>query len=113
MDLSNAKIIRIDRLSGVDGNGTPTFATGAPIAVKCIVDDPRFHHMQKLGAAIKDVAGILYVMSDQLGTNTFASGDRVLIQMNDEEAQTLYELQQLSHRVKDALTHYEAALKAI
>jgi hypothetical protein len=121
VNLWNAKLQRIDHASAVDKRGSVTYSDGDAIEVQCVIDEPSMAQRATLGAEIKDLAQVLYVVAKNLPAGqTLASGDRVLVQPWNRSTDSafgnatlwLVRAARAMPGLDADLTHYQCALAA-
>src|SRR6266487_1870624 len=100
MNLSNAKLLRVD-VPSVGGGGGITFANGAAIEVDCVIDAVKSGQRFTLGAVISEATAVMYLMREEIPAGTaIEKGYRVLAQLDGEPQQT-YLVEWKNPRIKD------------
>jgi hypothetical protein len=111
----NATLLRVDSPGVPTGGGDVPYVTGPAISVECCLDQPTSSQKFTLGAVIADAEAVLYVGKDELAAAmpgvALARQMRVLMQLKDENASTLYEVLYARDRVHDFQSHFECYLK--
>lgn len=112
----NAKLKRIDRVTGASATGTRTYSTGAAIDVGVTLDQPNRSQRWALGAKIEDATAVLYCMLKDLSNTVVGAGSRVSVSLvigGVEQAAVLYEVVYEIPRIHDPLSHVELYLKEV
>lgn len=107
MDLSNAKLQRIDAPGPATTGGDVAYVNGSAIDVDCVLDEPTSNQKYLLGAVISSATAVLYVHGTGL---TIEKGYRVVVRLEDEAAVT-YRVIYKRNRVKDSVSHWELFLQ--
>lgn len=112
----NARLKRIDRMSGASAAGTRTWSTGSAIDVGVTLDQPTRSHRWALGAKIEDASAVLYCMLEDLSNVLVGAGNRLVVSQvigGVEQASVLYEVVHEIQRIHDPLSHVELFLKEV
>lgn len=104
MDLSNAKLLRIDTPGTAVGGDVP-YTSGATIDVDVVLDEPTSSQKHTLGSVISGATAVMYVQQ-----TVVRKAYRLLVQLEGEAA-VLYRVVHVRDRVKDSVTHRECFLQ--
>lgn len=110
--LTNAKLIRIDRLTGAAATGQGIYSTGPTIAVDCFACGIKTSQRSQLGAIIKDATGVLYVDKNALvDAGEVAPGicDELVFELGSQAAQTR-EVVTVGDNELEGVSHWECFL---
>lgn len=122
--ISNAKILRIDRKTGIGADGEPIFTPGPTIAgggCDCFLDDVTQSQRYELGSIIKTASQTVFIDKDDLKASgelppgsapDNRTGDRMLIQTEDGD-QVSGEVVLVKDRVKAGMSHFECFIKKV
>lgn len=117
--ITNATLLRIDRRTGVSPAGTPLYTTGDAITppFACGLFGVTNTQRWQLGAAIQDVAYVLYLdKADTASTSpplvAPQPGDRVSVALDGEDA-VYAEVVIANNNTHDLVSHHELFLKKV
>lgn len=102
--LTNGTITRIDAAPMQGPDGSCAFIEGAATEVRCAIDQPRTGQKWIVGAAIREASAVIYI---QGVAGPITVGGRVVVRVDGESADRLYEVLHLVSHSKGSLTHHE------
>jgi hypothetical protein len=109
MLLDNATLDSISTPPVPDADGGTSAGTATTPAVRCTIDAPTHRHRYDVGATLKDLTAVVYVMAADLASRP-AEGSTLLVTPDDLAQRSLLAVAVID-RVHDGQDHYEILCK--
>lgn len=109
MLIDNATLDRIVTPAVPDADGGTTPGAATDLAIRCTLDAPQRRHQFDVGALVKDVTAVVYVMASDLAARP-AEGARLLVTPDDLPQQALAAIA-IIDRVHGDQSHFEILCK--
>lgn len=107
--LDNATLDSITTPAVPDADGGTSAGTTTTPDVRCTIDAPTHRHRYDVGATLKDITAVVYVMTTDLASRP-AEGSTLLVTPDDLTQQALLAVAVID-RVHDGQDHYEILCK--